>query len=171
MTTEQVPFKIYLPATADSPAQFVEEIMVEISVDEHGNEALTPESSDLIEQTQARHMGMMTGTDIKNLRLRLGLKQGEFASYLKCGAKSLSRWENGKGYPSAIINQLLRLLDESRLTLDDLVAVDGPRQKAVETSQLDQLIHQSNKHKEHGYYNYLDSTLPANVVPFELLAS
>ena len=173
MNTKTVPFKIYLPSTENTPAQFVEKIMVKITIDEYGNETLTSESSDLIEQTQARHLGMMTGSDIKALRIHLELTQAQFATYLKCGTKSLSRWENGKGYPSAIINQLLRLLEESRLTLEDLAAVDGPRQRPSELEQLNKLRHQSTRHKEQGYYNYLDlgRSLPTNVMPFDQLAS
>lgn len=171
MKTQPVPFKIYIPATEDTPAREVDEIIVDIIVDSYGNEALTPESSRLIEKTQARHMGMMTGEDIKALRKRLGFTQDQLVSHIKCGKKSLSRWENGKGYPSAIINTILRLLDEGHLSAEALKAVDGPRIEQRGISQLDLLRHQSVQHKGQRYYNYLDSTSPSNIIPFEQLAS
>jgi len=127
MKTHKQPFTIYLPATADTPAKAVDEIIVEVYIDIDGEETLTPDSVDLIEHTQAHHLGLMTGVDIKNLRQKLGLNQLQFAAKLKCGKKSLSRWENGKGYPSPIINKILRLLDEGFLSLASLTAVDGPR--------------------------------------------
>ncbi len=49
--------------------------------------------------------------------------------------KHRSRWENGKGYPSGLVNKLLRLLDEGHLTLADLSAVEGPRRSNSFSSQ------------------------------------
>jgi DNA-binding transcriptional regulator YiaG len=124
--TTKVPFDIYLPATSASPAKLVETIEVEV-YENFGEEFLTPESSELIERTRARHMGFLHGKDIRALRKRLGFTQSELAALLDCGEKSIPRWESGRGLPSGIVNTLLRLLDEEYLTPATLAAVKGPR--------------------------------------------
>jgi DNA-binding transcriptional regulator YiaG len=125
-STRKVPFDIYLPATADTPAKLVETIEVEV-YENFGEEFLTAASSELIERTRARHMGFLHGKDIRELRKRLGLTQDQLSNLLDCGEKSLSRWESGRGLPSGIVNKLLRLLDEGFLSPASLAAVKGPR--------------------------------------------
>lgn len=124
--TRKVPFDVYLPATADKEAVFAETIEVEV-YENFGQDFLTPESSELIERTRARHLGFLHGKDIRDLRKRLGLTQDELATLLDCGEKSLSRWESGRGLPSGIVNKFLRLLDEGYLAPASLAAVTGPR--------------------------------------------
>ncbi|MCX8495523.1 MAG: type II toxin-antitoxin system MqsA family antitoxin [Akkermansiaceae bacterium] len=124
--TKKVPFDIYLPATAATPAKLVETIEVEV-YENFGEEFLTTESSELIERTRARHMGFLHGKDIRDLRKRLNLTQDQLSDLLDCGKKSLSRWESGRGLPSGIVNKLLRLLDEGYLAPASLAAVNGPR--------------------------------------------
>jgi DNA-binding transcriptional regulator YiaG len=133
-STRKTTFEIHLPATKDAPPEFLETVEVEV-FEQFGEEFLTPESSKRIEQIKARHMGLMTGKDIKAMRERLGLTQKQLTSLLECGEKSLSRWENGHGYPTGIVNKMLRLLDEGRISLADL--------KAVEKKPLPQRLHQS----------------------------
>jgi|GEM_PF-1966463 len=127
MKTTTVPFEIYVPATENRPAVKVDTIQIEVITDAHGNEMVTPGSTVLIEKTQARYMGLLVGDDIRALRERLGVSQDQLSEALGCGKKSLSRWENGREYPSQLVNTLLRLLDEERATLSDLRAVRQPR--------------------------------------------
>lgn len=124
--TRKIPFDVYLPATAEKEAVFAETIDVEV-YENFGQEFLTPESSELIERTRARHLGFIHGKDIRSLRKRLGLTQDELSTLLDCGEKSLSRWESGRGLPSGIVNKLLRLLDEGYLSPVSLAAVTGHR--------------------------------------------
>lgn len=124
--TETVDFDIYLPGTPEKAPEFVETIQVEV-YQSCGESMLTTESSKLIERTRARHMGLLHGSDIKTLRLQLGLSQDQFSALLECGKKSLSRWENGRGFPSGIVNKLLRLLEDGAITVDDLRHASGPR--------------------------------------------
>lgn len=126
MKTYPIEFQIVLPATADSPAFPVEKITVQV-YDDCGEQMLTPESSELIERIRARHMGLMHGADIKALRRQLGLTQDQLSGYLDCGKKSLSRWENGSGYPSGMVNKMLRLLENGAITIGDLQHATGPR--------------------------------------------
>ncbi len=120
-------FDIFIPATESRPAIKVTTIPVQVRLDEDGDEILTPESLELVEKTQARYMGLLTGSDIRTLRERLKLSQGELSELLGCGDKSLSRWENGHGYPSQLVNTILRALDEGLLTPAQLRRLQQPR--------------------------------------------
>lgn len=144
MKTNQVPFDIYLPATASRKAVKVATIPIEVWTDESGNETVTPASTALIDKTQARYMGLLAGDDIRALRERLGLSQDQLSDHLGCGKKSLSRWENGREYPSQLVNTLLRLLDEGRVKLEDLRAVRQPRTDPCGKS----VLHREKSHKE-----------------------
>jgi DNA-binding transcriptional regulator YiaG len=124
--TYKTSFEVCLPGTGNTPPRPVESIEVEV-FEEFGEEFLTPESMRTVENIKARHLGLMTGEDIKAMRKRLGLTQKEMTELLDCGEKSLSRWENGHGYPTGIVNKMLRLLDEGFLSPSDLRAVGGPR--------------------------------------------
>lgn len=120
-------FDIFIPATENRPAIKATTITVQVRLDEDGDEILTPESLELVEKTQARYMGLLTGGDIRILRERLKLSQGELSELLGCGDKSLSRWENGHGYPTQLVNTLLRALDEGLLTPAQLRGLQQPR--------------------------------------------
>lgn len=126
MKTRKVPFDIYLPATQHRAAVKVDTIRIEVYTDEFGSEMVTPESTQLIEKTQARYMGLLAAEDIRALRERYGLSQDQLSDLLGCGKKSLSRWENGHEYPSQLVNTLLRLLAEYIITPDDLRRVRQP---------------------------------------------
>ncbi len=61
---------------------------------------VTTASTELIQKTQARYMGLLAGSDIRTLRKRPGYSQDQLPDLLDCGKKSLSRWENGSESPS-----------------------------------------------------------------------
>ncbi len=119
-------FDVHLPATKDQPARFVETIEVEV-YRSFGEEVLTPESCEKIERVKARHLGLMTGADIKAMRERLKLSQKQLTALLQCGEKTLSHWENGHGHPTGLSNTILRLLDEGFIAPVHLLAVSQPR--------------------------------------------
>ena len=127
MKTKKVPFDIYIPASENRAAIKAATIEIEVVTEGSGQEMITPESSELIDKTQARYMGLLAGVDITTLRKRMGLTQSHFAELIGCGKKSLSRWENGHEYPSQLVNTLLRLLDDERVGIGDLVATRQPR--------------------------------------------
>ena len=136
MKTKQVPFDIYIPATEHRAAVKVNTIQIDVYTDDFGNEMLTPESSILIDKTQARYMGLLADSDIRALRERLSLSQDQLSDLLGCGKKSLSRWENGRECPSQLVNTLLRLLEEKKVTPEDLRSVRQPRM-----SDCDKIVH------------------------------
>lgn len=124
--TTNRPFDIYAPGTKESPPEFLQTIEVEVET-RTGQDFLTPESRRRIEDIRARHMGLMSGEDIKALRKRLKLTQKELTERLKCGEKMVSYWENGHGFPTGPANILLRLMDEDFLAPASLEAGQGPR--------------------------------------------
>jgi DNA-binding transcriptional regulator YiaG len=119
-------FDVHLPATKDQAERFVETIEVQ-AYRSFGEEVLTPESIEKIERVKARHLGLMTGADIKAMRERLKLSQKQLTALLQCGEKMLSHWENGHGHPTGLSNTILRLLDEGFISPKDLSAVAQPR--------------------------------------------
>jgi DNA-binding transcriptional regulator YiaG len=119
-------FDVHLPATKDRAERFVETIEVQ-AYRSFGEEVLTPESVGKIERVKARHLGLMTGTDIKAMRERLKLSQKQLTALLQCGEKMLSHWENGHGHPSGLSNTILRLLDEGFISPKHLSTVAQPR--------------------------------------------
>jgi DNA-binding transcriptional regulator YiaG len=124
--TTKRPFDVYAPGTKESPPKFLQTIEVEVET-RTGEEFLTQESRRRIEEIRTRHMGLISGEEIKAMRKRLDLSQAQLTALLDCGEKSLSRWENGHGYPTGIVNRMLRLLDEGFLAPASLEAVQGPR--------------------------------------------
>src|SRR5208283_1159998 len=81
---------------------------------------LTPESLELIEKTQARHMGLMSPEEIRELRERLDLTQEEMSGLLQIGAKSYTRWESGRARPSRSLNVVLCALRDGVVTTEYL---------------------------------------------------
>lgn len=128
--TETRLFDIIIPTSAsDATPKVVEKIEVEVFPgDTPDDDFLTPESGDRIEERRAFHMGRLTGQAIRHLRERFGLTQRDMAERVQCAEKSLSRWENGRGFPSPLVNTLLRLLEDGLVSPDDLLSVQGPRQ-------------------------------------------
>jgi putative zinc finger/helix-turn-helix YgiT family protein len=58
---------------------------------------------------RGRHELLAAG-EIRALRERLGMTQAEFASVLRLGGNTLSRWEAGRNVQSAAMDMLLRLI-------------------------------------------------------------
>lgn len=117
-------FDVSIP-TADGES-IAELITIEIPMewDEEIQEWLmTDEGLLKVEDTKARHMGLMLPAEIRALRERLNLTQKEISEALQIGEKTWSPWENGRKRPSRSINLLLRALDDGKITIDYLKAV------------------------------------------------
>jgi DNA-binding transcriptional regulator YiaG len=52
----------------------------------------------------------MSGKDIKRMRTRLGISQGELGSRLMVTRETVNRWETGKATPMPIFNAMLSKL-------------------------------------------------------------
>lgn len=110
-------FDVPIPARDGKSVAEVVPVMVPVEWDEDAHDwVLTVEAMDLIEETKARHMGLLTPKEIRELRERLGHTQEQMSDLLKLGAKTWSRWETGRQRPSQSLNLLLRAIRAGVLT-------------------------------------------------------
>ena len=86
---------------------------------------LTAEAHQIIEDTKARHMGLLLPAQLKELRLRHDLTQKEMGELFQVGEKSWTRWESGKHRPSRSINLMIRSLYEGEMSLNYLLKQAG----------------------------------------------
>lgn len=54
--------------------------------------------------------GLLAGDEIRRLRERMGLTQGQLAELLRLGVNTISRWESGRNVQTAAMDILLRLV-------------------------------------------------------------
>jgi len=71
-------------------------------------------------QVYRRKHGLLSTAEIRSVRQRHGLSQGEVARLLRLGANTVSRWEAGRNVQSAAMDVLLRLIRDLPGTLDYL---------------------------------------------------
>ena len=124
---ELIDFEVVIPSVDGS--QIVERIAVKIPVtrdSETGETVLTPEAHERIEQTQARHMGLISASELRTIRQRLGLTQRELGNLIQVGEKSYTRWETGRARPSRSLNVLLCALRDGRLSIPYLQSLQRP---------------------------------------------
>ena len=81
---------------------------------------ITPEAEELLEDTKARHMGLVLPDDLRALRNLLDLTQSEMGELLCIGEKTWTRWETGRHRPSQSMNLLLRAVQTNLLSVYDL---------------------------------------------------
>lgn len=79
-----------------------------------------------LEAAKARHMGLLTAEQIKELRQYLQLTQRELADLLQIGEKSWTRWETGRERPSRSLNVLLNALYDGRIDIHYLRQLRRP---------------------------------------------
>jgi transcriptional regulator with XRE-family HTH domain len=124
---ELIDFEVAIP-NADR-TKIVETIVIQVPVQRDprtGEEILTAEALDLIENTQARHMGLLLPEQIRELRTGLGLTQRELGELLQIGEKTATRLENGRGRPSRSMNVLLCALRDLKLPMSYLQGLHQP---------------------------------------------
>lgn len=88
---------------------------------------ITPEAEALLENTKARHMGLVLPDELFALRERLDLTQSEMGELLCIGEKTWTRWETGRHRPSQSLNLLLRAVQANLLSIYDLRWLHEPR--------------------------------------------
>lgn len=94
---------------------------------ELGEWLITPEGHELIEDTKARHMGLILPQELRELREKLQLTQEAIGCLLKIGEKSWTRWETGKQRPSQSMNLLLRALQTGLISAADIKRLNEPQ--------------------------------------------
>jgi DNA-binding transcriptional regulator YiaG len=92
-----------------------------------------PEANRIVEDTKARHMGLLLPDQLKELRERYHYTQKEMGALFQVGEKSWTRWESGKHRPSRSINLLIRALYEGAISVDYLLKRAGqPSREQIE---------------------------------------
>jgi DNA-binding transcriptional regulator YiaG len=103
-------------------------VRVPVTIDpDTGDELLTEEAVKLIDDIKARYMGLLRPKQIRELRARFGLTQKQMSELLQAGEKSYTRWESGRARPSRMVNVLLRLLYEGKVSIMELVRIQKPQ--------------------------------------------
>ena len=87
---------------------------------------LTEEAHQLIDNTKARHMGLISPAELREMRTRFRLTQRQIGELLQVGEKSYTRWETGRSRPSRSINVLLCALRDSKLSIPYLQSLQKP---------------------------------------------
>lgn len=78
---------------------------------------LTHKGNQIIEDTKARHMGLLLPHEFKELRDRYGCTQREMGELFQVGEKSWTRWESGRQRPSRSMSLLVRALYDGAISL------------------------------------------------------
>ena len=90
---------------------------------EDGEIYLDTEADRILERVKARHTGLLTISEIKGLRERMGLTQKEICKLLQIGMKTWTRWETGRERPFRSINVLLCALNDAKIDVAYLRAL------------------------------------------------
>ena len=146
MRTKKEAFEVLVP-NLDGTG-IADRVVVEIPLEwdeEMQQWLLTPEAHQIIEDTKARHMGLLLPAQFRELRERYGLSQKEMGELFQAGEKSWTRWETGKQRPSRMVSLLIRALYEGAISVNYLLQKAGkpPITTAEEVErQTNELRHQ-----------------------------
>lgn len=69
-----------------------------------------PQGADIEHETICKHLGVLTPSDLKTFRIKLGLSQAGLASLSGIGVASIARWESGHLIQNRSYDNLIRLL-------------------------------------------------------------
>lgn len=113
--------KVRVPG--QGPRETAEVIEVECDAwrNAEGEIFLDEETSRALDDIKARHFGLLSPEEIKQLRSLLsenaleGITQKQLASLLQLGEKTPARWESGRERPSRSMNLLLQAVQEGRI--------------------------------------------------------
>jgi DNA-binding transcriptional regulator YiaG len=126
MKTETREFQIKIPTIEGDCVAEVITLEVPVAWDgEIAEWVLTEEAHRLIEDTKARHMGLLLPHQFLQLRQRHALTQSEIGELFQVGAKSWTRWETGKHRPSRSVNLLIKALFDNQITIEYLRQSSG----------------------------------------------
>jgi putative zinc finger/helix-turn-helix YgiT family protein len=89
-----------------------------------GEEILPDELTKAIETEQYRRLGLLTPSEIRQVRQKTGLSAVDLANLLGVGEKSYTRWENGRSMQNRSNDTLIRFLDKNA---EAFVIVDAER--------------------------------------------
>lgn len=97
---------------------------------ECGEEELPPELIARIEAERYRLEGLLSPTELKQVRARVGLSQRDMARLLGVGEKTYTRWELGLSPQTKAMDNLIRLADQHPELLLEIEARRRPERRA-----------------------------------------
>jgi DNA-binding transcriptional regulator YiaG len=119
--TKTINYKVEVLFPDTKNPKVVETIKVPVVFNEDfGEDEITSDGWDLIEQTRAKYLKRFSSQDVKELRKKLGLGQKEMARLLGLGDKTVARWESTRESPSRVICVLLHALKDGKIDMDYL---------------------------------------------------
>lgn len=122
MKTKSEDFEVLVPNAEGTAVAERVKVKIPLRWDSEVEEwVLTPEAHELIDNTKARHMGLLLPEEFKALRKRLGYSQKEMGELFQAGDKSWTRWESGQHRPSRSLSLLIRAVYEAELSVDYLL--------------------------------------------------
>jgi transcriptional regulator with XRE-family HTH domain len=132
MKTKYEDFEVCIPDLAGTGIAERLTVKIPLEWDEEVKQWLiSAEANEIIENTKARHMGLLLPAQFKELRERYDYSQKEMGELFQVGEKSWTRWESGKHRPSRSISLLARAVYDGELTINYLLKRAGktPREE------------------------------------------
>ena len=126
MKTKYEDFEVVVPDLEGGGVAERVKVQVPLEWDEELNQwLLAPEAHEIIEDTKARHMGLLLPAQFKELRERFGYTQKQMGELFQAGEKSWTRWESGKHRPSRMVSLLVRALYDGEVSIGYLLTKAG----------------------------------------------
>jgi len=112
----KIQYPVAIPTLDGKSVDRTVEIELDAWRDADGEIFLDGEAEEKIAAVKARHMGLLTPTEIKEIRVStLDATQKEISTWLQIGEKSCTRWESGRERPSRSMNVLLCALRDRKI--------------------------------------------------------
>jgi DNA-binding transcriptional regulator YiaG len=102
------------------------EVQVDAWLDAEDEVFLPGDVREQIEAFKARHMGLLSPEELRELRDALHLTQKQISSLLQLGEKTWTRWESGRERPTRSMNILLHALRDGKIDLPWLRRLQTP---------------------------------------------
>ncbi len=125
-TTSREP--VYIP-TADGKG-IAETLWVDVPAwqdPKSGQVFLDGVGSERLEAVKARHLGLLSPHQLRDLRGAIGVSQKGMSELLQLGKKSWTRWESGRERPSRSMNVLLCAVYDGKIDVNYLETLADPR--------------------------------------------
>ena len=72
---------------------------------------------------------MAVAEQLKRCRIQSGLSQNDVADHLNLSRQSISKWENGRGFPD--LENLILLSDLYQVSIDELIRENDQLKKQI----------------------------------------
>lgn len=121
--------EVPVPIPTDDGSGIAETIFVQVMAlrdPETGDFFLDGEALETIDKAKSRHLGLLSPDEIKALRQRLQKTQEQMSQLLRIGEKTYTRWESGRSRPSQVLNLLLLLLRDGRVSAAQIQSYRKP---------------------------------------------